>query len=127
MVCQPLPPTFEESSTLPRVREKIANRETLADEFHHWNPAGLLAGKFKKGRGFGLFGDLIVGVVGGHSQQCDLRGSRPGYFRISRQPDHGIHRRDVTDVLGSPVLRTSIIACSNTGEQTFRGTDTTVP
>ena len=26
--------------------------------------AGWLAGKIKKGRGFGLFGDIIIGIVG---------------------------------------------------------------
>ena len=46
--------------------------------------AGWLAGKIMKGKGFGLAGDLVVGVLGAVIGGCvfDLLGVWPGYGLI---------------------------------------------
>jgi len=53
--------------------------------------AGWLAGQIMKGGGFGLVGDLIVGVIGALLGGF-LRCARPLRGRTARQPDHGDRR-----------------------------------
>jgi len=54
--------------------------------------AGFLAGKFMRGSGYGIIGDIILGLIGAFSGRNVVRLLRRGPIRPDRQHRHRLYR-----------------------------------
>ena len=54
--------------------------------------AGFLAGTVVKGHGFGILGNLVVGVIGAFAGRIFVRAGWSGLNQRARQTDFGIRR-----------------------------------